>query len=33
MPAPEKCIQRYMLEKWAAAQPDKIFAIFQDGET
>lgn len=33
MPAPDQCIQRYMLERWAKVQPDKVFAIFQDGET
>lgn len=33
MPAPDQCIQRYMLERWANAQPDKVFAIFQNGET
>lgn len=33
MPAPEMCIQRYMLERWAAVQPDKVFAMFTDGET
>jgi carnitine-CoA ligase len=31
MPAPEACIQRHMLERWAATQPDKLFAIFADG--
>lgn len=31
MPAPEACVQRYMLERWAAAQPEKVFAIFTDG--
>lgn len=31
MPAPEACIQRSMLERWAATQPDKLFAIFADG--
>lgn len=31
MPAPEACIQRYMLERWAAVQPDKEFAVFTDG--
>lgn len=31
MPAPKDCIQRYMLEHWAAVQPDKIFVIFADG--
>ncbi|SMH51829.1 AMP-binding protein [Mesorhizobium australicum] len=33
MPAPDQCIQRYMLERWTKAQPDKVFAVFQDGET
>ncbi|MGB3502675.1 MAG: AMP-binding protein [Mesorhizobium sp.] len=33
MPKPEDCIQRLMLEKWAAMQPDKVFAVFQDGES
>jgi crotonobetaine/carnitine-CoA ligase len=33
MPAPDACVQRYMLERWAAAQPDKLFAMFQDGST
>lgn len=32
MPAPERCVQRYMLDFWANAQPDKIFATFADGE-
>lgn len=31
MPKPEQCIQRYMIERWAAEQPDKVFAIFPDG--
>ena len=31
MPKPEQCVQRYMLERWAAAQPDKVFAIYPDG--
>lgn len=31
MPAPEACIQRYMLERWASVQPEKVFAIFADG--
>ena len=31
MPAPEACIQRYMLDRWAETQPDKTFAIFADG--
>lgn len=33
MPAPETCIQRYMLERWAAEQPEKVFAIFTDGSS
>ena len=33
MPAAEECVQRYMLERWAQSQPDKVFAIFADGET
>lgn len=33
MPPPERCIQRYMLEYWAARQPDRIFAVFDDDET
>jgi carnitine-CoA ligase len=31
MPKPEDCVQRYMLERWTATQPDKTFAIFADG--
>ncbi|WP_442581008.1 AMP-binding protein [Mesorhizobium sp. ASY16-5R] len=33
MPPAEQCVQRYMLECWAAQQPGKVFAIFADGET
>ncbi|HRP77518.1 MAG TPA: AMP-binding protein [Aquamicrobium sp.] len=33
MPPAEQCVQRYMLEHWARIQPDKIFALFADGET
>ena len=32
MPRPEQCVQRYMIERWAREQPDKLFAIFADGE-
>jgi crotonobetaine/carnitine-CoA ligase len=32
MPRPEDCVQRYMIERWASQQPDKIFALFPDGE-
>lgn len=31
MPAPEACVQRYMLERWASVQPEKVFATFADG--
>lgn len=33
MPAAEDCIQRYMLERWVARQPDKVFAMFTDGSS
>lgn len=33
MPAPELCIQRYLIDRWAAEQPEKLFAVFQDGST
>ncbi|MBX3596888.1 MAG: AMP-binding protein [Rhizobiaceae bacterium] len=32
MPALERCVQRYTLESWAAKQPDKVFAVFQNDE-
>jgi crotonobetaine/carnitine-CoA ligase len=32
VPARETCVTRYVLQHWAAQQPDKKFAIFQDGE-
>jgi carnitine-CoA ligase len=32
MPRPEQCVQRYMIERWAREQPQKIFAVFPDGE-
>ena len=32
MPRPEQCIQRYMIERWSRQQPNKLFAIFADGE-
>ncbi len=31
MPQPEACVQRYMIERLAIAQPDKVFANFADG--
>lgn len=33
MPTAAECIQRDRLEYWARVQPEKVFAIFQDGET
>jgi carnitine-CoA ligase len=27
----EECVQRYMLERWAREQPDKVFAVFEEG--
>lgn len=33
MPAPEQCVQRALLERWVAEQPDKVFAIFADGQS
>jgi carnitine-CoA ligase len=32
VPRPDQCVQRYMIERWAREQPDKVFAIFADGE-
>jgi carnitine-CoA ligase len=32
MPRPDQCVQRYMIERWAREQPEKIFAIFTGGE-
>ena len=32
MPRPDQCVQRYMIERWTREQPEKIFAIFADGE-
>ena len=31
MPKPDACVQRYMLDRLAASQPDKVFANFADG--
>ena len=31
IPAPEDCVLRPVLEKWAQLQPDKVFARFADG--
>lgn len=32
MPAPERCVQRYLIDTWAEVQPDKTFAVFDDGD-
>jgi carnitine-CoA ligase len=32
MPPPDECVQRYRIEHWAREQPEKIFAVFADGE-
>ncbi|MFT6288085.1 MAG: crotonobetaine/carnitine-CoA ligase [Halieaceae bacterium] len=32
VPARETCVTRYLLQHWAAQQPDKTFSVFQDGE-
>lgn len=33
MPAPAECVQRYLLERHAAEQPDKVFAVWPDGDS
>ncbi|MFC4671414.1 AMP-binding protein [Seohaeicola nanhaiensis] len=33
MPAPEDCVQRHLIERNAAAHPDKVFARYADGRT
>jgi carnitine-CoA ligase len=33
MPAAEDCVQRSLLERHAAGQPDKVFAVWPDGGT
>ncbi len=32
IPALDKCVLRYVLDKWAASQPEKDYAVFADGE-
>src|SRR5579872_933882 len=32
MPRADQCVQRYMIECWTRAQPQKLFALFADGE-
>ena len=29
----ETCVTRYLLHRWDRECPDKIFAVFEDGET
>lgn len=31
MPPPEEVVQRALLDRWAGRQPDKVFAVFEDG--
>jgi crotonobetaine/carnitine-CoA ligase len=31
MPRPDACMQRYMFDRLAASQPDKVFVNFADG--
>jgi crotonobetaine/carnitine-CoA ligase len=33
IPPRELCVTRYCLQRWATEQPDKQFAVFEDGET
>ena len=32
IPARDECVLRHMLGKWAARTPDKVFAVFEDGQ-
>ena len=33
IPSPDRCVTRYLLERWAVEMPDKQFAVFQDGDS
>ncbi|MEC9345296.1 MAG: AMP-binding protein [Pseudomonadota bacterium] len=33
MASPEDCVTRYLVDRWAAAQPDKVYAVFPDRST
>ena len=33
IPPRETCVLRYVLDRWAAAKPDEVFSVFEDGET
>jgi len=33
VPARDVCVTRYLLQRWARETPDKVFAVFEDGET
>lgn len=32
IPDRDRCVTRYLLERWATEKPEQVFAIFQDGE-
>lgn len=32
VPPRDRCVTRYVLQRWAREQPDKVFATFEDGE-
>ncbi len=32
-PAPEACVLRHVLERWAGERPEQVFARFEDGES
>jgi crotonobetaine/carnitine-CoA ligase len=33
VPARDTCVTRYLLQRWEREIPDKVFAVFEDGET
>ena len=33
IPARDNCVTRYLLQRWCRESPDKVFAVFEDGET
>ncbi|MFT7176562.1 MAG: crotonobetaine/carnitine-CoA ligase, partial [Halioglobus sp.] len=33
VPARDVCVTRYLLQRWDREIPEKIFAVFEDGET
>lgn len=32
IPDRDRCVTRYLLERWASEKPEQVFAVFQDGE-